>query len=196
MDGRPSSTMRWARLAWPHRNPLARGVDRVEGTVVVAAVLVALLLVPVMLVFGSIAHANMVHSSERQAGTRHAAVAVLTEDAPVGHGDAMLARSAVPARWTLPGGATRTGLVQASDGLRAGARIPIWLDRAGRVVGRPATSSDAVAAGVLVAVFGWLTAAGLLAAAVVGVHGALNRRRYRVWGEGWASVESDWNSRR
>jgi hypothetical protein len=42
---------RLARLAWPHRNPLARGVDRLEGATLALVVLGALLLLPVTLVW-------------------------------------------------------------------------------------------------------------------------------------------------
>ncbi|GAB2794475.1 hypothetical protein GCM10027199_82860 [Amycolatopsis magusensis] len=35
------------------------------------------------------------------------------------------------ATWILPDGNRRTGLVPADKGLRAGVRIPIWIDRDG-----------------------------------------------------------------
>jgi hypothetical protein len=49
----PSCVVRLGRLPQPGRNPLARGVDRMEGTAVLLSLLLALVLVPVMLTLGS-----------------------------------------------------------------------------------------------------------------------------------------------
>lgn len=201
MSGDTSTlTTRLARMAWPYRNPVARGSDRVESAMLAVVVVVALLLGPVMLVFGSIVHANLAASGEQQARTRHPAVAVLTQDAPDegagGHGSAFVATSSVPATWQKPDGTAAVGRVQASNGLDAGAKVPIWLDERGRVVDRPRNESDAAAGGTLVALGGWLAAVALLACVQAGVHRVLDRRRCRDWGQEWERVEPGWNNYR
>jgi hypothetical protein len=195
----PSRALRISRLLRPGRNPLARAVDRAEATVVIAAVLLALVLVPVMLALGSLTYANLAEQSEEQTRTRHETVAVLTEDAPepsVGtRGEVISGNSTVAARWLLPSGATRTGLVEAADGSKAGAEVRIWLDESGKLVSAPMSTVDLVGAGVLVALFGWLIALGLIALAYWGLRNMLDRRRYRAWDTEWARTEPDWHPR-
>jgi hypothetical protein len=102
----PSRAVRLRRLLWPVRNPLARGVDRVEGTVV----MLALVFVPVMLTFGSLTYESLAERSEQQSGSRHQTVAFLTQDAPdtsTGtRGEVVGGKSKMPARWQLPDGTT------------------------------------------------------------------------------------------
>jgi hypothetical protein len=178
---------------------VARGVDRAEATVVVLFVLLALALVPVMLTLGSLTYANLAEQSEQQARTRHETVAVLTEntsETSVGtRGEVVNATSKVAARWQLPDGTTRTGLVDADDGLMAGAEVTVWLDDSGRPVSPPMSTVNIVGAGVLVAVFGWFAAVGLIALACWGLHHVFDRRRYRAWDTEWARVEPDWHDR-
>jgi hypothetical protein len=195
----PSPIRRLVRLLRPGGNPLARGVDRTEGAVVGLVVLVALALVPVMLTLGSVTYAGLAERSARQAESRHETVAILTENAPVAtpspHGTVINARSPVPARWQLLDGSTRTGPVSAEDGLKAGAEVPVWLDRSGNAVDPPLSSSDAVVTGVLVAVCGWLAVAALFSLVCWGLHRAFDRRRYRFWDTEWARVGPEWHDR-
>jgi hypothetical protein len=195
----PSRTRRLARLLYPGRNPLARGADRAEAAVVVLFVLLAMVLVPVMLTLGSLTYSNLAEQSARQHRDRHEAVAVLTEDASAtsagSHGEAVSGRSKVSAWWRLPNGTTRDGLVEADDGTKAGAEVPVWLDASGRPVNPPMSTEDFVGAGVLVALFGWLGAVGLLGLGCWGLHHVLDRRRYRGWDAEWTRVEPGWHDR-
>lgn len=196
----PSRVLRLGRLLRPGQNSLARDVDRVEGVVVGLSVLLALVLVPVMLTLGSVAYAGLAEESGRQVDARHETAAILTEDAPavtyVASGEILSGASNVPARWRLPDGTARTGVVPADDGLKAGAEVPVWLDESGRPVDAPMSTADAVMSGVLVAAVGWLGAVGLLALACWGLHRVFNRRRYRAWASEWAVVGEDWRYRR
>jgi hypothetical protein len=202
MDAQRRATLpaRLGRVIWPHRNPLARGTDRLESATLVGVVLASLMLAPVTLVFGSIVHADMTATAGQQAATRHHTVAVLLADTPAavgGHGTAAGAGgSKVLAEWRLPDGTTRTGRVVMGDGLSAGARVGIWLDDNGNVVDRPVSEADAMAGGAMVALAGWVTAVGLLVLAQVALHLTLNRRRYRAWDRQWARVEPGWNADR
>jgi hypothetical protein len=115
-----------------------------------------------------------------------------------GHGTASgVGESDVLAEWRLPDGTTRTGRVEASDGLPVGAKVDIWLDDDGELADRPLTEADATAGGVLVALAGWLSVAGLLAVAQAALHVTLNRRRYREWDRQWARIAPPgWNAGR
>ena len=188
-----SSALRLARWLLAGRNPLARGVDRLESATLVAVVLVGLLLLPVMLVLGSVTYADIIAASQEQTRARHKAVATLTEDGPKQPNATrdVYNSSAVPATWRLPNGATRTGEVRASDGLKAGAKVDIWVNQEGRVVDAPVSSTDAAWVAAVVAVSGWLAAIGLLATAQCGLHHLLNRRRYRDWAQEWECLARD-----
>lgn len=200
MTASPPRMVRFGRLLRPGRNPLARGADRLEGAVVLGSVLLALVLVPVMLTLGSATYASLAEESVRQTADRYETVAVLTQDAPAvafgPSGEVVGGRSEVPARWLLPAGAVRTGAVTADDGMKAGAEVSVWLDDSGSPVAPPMSTTQATAAGVLVAVAGWSVIAGLLALGCWGLHHALNRRRYRAWAQEWARLEPDWHDRR
>lgn len=170
----PSTLLRLARSLRPGRNPLARGVYRAEGTIVLLFALLAL-----------------VARSAQQAGARHETVAVLTEDAPV-TADGTVPEMAgvtskVEACWRLPDGTARTGRVAVAVGLETGAEVPVWLDSSGTPTGPPVSRTDAAVAGALVAMGGWFTAAGLLTLLGWGLHRAFDRRRYRAWDFEWAA---------
>ena len=188
----PSPLLRLARLLRPGRNELARHTDRVESTVVLLFVLIALVLVPVMLTFGSETFTRVVEQSTQDSAARYEVVATLTEDAPVTsvgtQGEVFLVTAKVPATWRLPDGSTRTGLVDADEGLKAGAEIPVWLDESGAPAERPLSTADAAVAGALVAAVGWITAVGLLATVCWILHRMLDRHRFRAWDAEWARI--------
>lgn len=189
--------LRLARWLFPGGNPLARGVDRVEGGMMVAAILVGLLLLPVMLVFGSLTYENINERGAAQARTRHKTVATLTADAPKGtvtsYGNT--GKVLVPAVWQRPDGSLATGPVPAEYGLNKGATVEIWIDRDGRVVDAPTSSADAAFVAVVVAGWGWVAVLGVLALLLFGLHRVLDRRRFDAWERQWARVDREWNSR-
>lgn len=199
MSGAPLLS-RWGRLIWPFHNPLARGTDRVEAVAVLVGLIAALLLVPVMLVLGSLVRADLLAQSERDAATSHQAVAVLLRDAPVssggGYPTVVGAKSNVLARWTRPDGSIGTGLVPASDGLKAGAEVNIWLDQSGRLANQPVSKTDADVGGALVAITGWLAAMIVPGLALTGLHFRLAAHRSRAWDREWADVAERWNNHR
>lgn len=198
----PSHSTRLVRMLWPPRaNPLARGVDRLESVSLTVVVLVALFLLPVVLVLGSLVYADLVAKGEQQAAASHETVATLLADAPPpstdGHGYSTSAKSSVRARWEMPDGSARTGLVKAARGLDAGTEVTIWLDnRDGHVVDQPTTSAEASGASLLTVVFTYLALVSMLAIVQFGLHRLFDRRRLRAWSEEWARVEPDWNNYR
>ncbi|TDV44094.1 Rv1733c family protein [Actinophytocola oryzae] len=195
----PSPFLRLVRLLRPGRNPLARGVDRIEGTTLLLLSLLALVLLPVMLTFGSLTYENLSAQQARQVRDRHQVVAVLTSHVPEetagAPGYVAAGGAKVPARWRALNGTVHTGLVWADEGLRAGTEVRVWLDGSGRPTDPPLSTVDMAGAAVLVAGFGWLTAVGLLALSATGLHRLFERYRVRAWDDEWARTEPDWRQR-
>lgn len=146
-----------------------------------------------MLTLGTLTCDRLGRTSERKVAGGHETVAVLTEAVPVSGGEGSGGPAKAEARWRLPNGTTRTGLVEAQEGSKAGAEVDIWLDRSGNPMDAPLSAADIAAVGVLVVVFGWLGAVGLLAGFCVGLHHLLDRHRYRTWDAEWARGEPGWH---
>lgn len=195
----PGPLLRLARRWWPAGNPLARTTDWAQTALLVTVVLLGLVLVPVALVLGSEAYAEQSSTAEAQARTTQPATAILTANAPPAslgsRGTVVAGMSPVPARWQLPDGSPRVGQIQVMDGSLAGARVSIWIDRAGNPVNRPVTSADAVAAGVTLASVTLIGGLSLLAGMFVAVRLVLDRCRYAAWQREWTHVEPAWRHR-
>jgi hypothetical protein len=71
----------------------------------------------------------------------------------------------------------------------------VWVDAAGRITARPLTDGEVTGQGVVIGVLVAMCAliAGMSSHLVV--LWLLERRRYRRWATGWASVEPLWVSR-
>ncbi len=191
-------TARLLRLLLPGTNSLARGSDRLQGALLIVVFVLATVLVPVMLTFGSLTYSGLVDAADRHTREWVRTTAVVTEDAPsagyVSRGEPVFATTRATVEWRLRDGSTGTGRVPVERGTRAGARVMIWLDAQGKPVGSPGEPSDAVAAGVMVAVTGWLVAGGLLALAYYGAIRLLDRNRARSWEREWTRVEPEWRN--
>jgi hypothetical protein len=173
--------------------PLKRTSDRVEFVSRVVLALALLLAVPLGLLGGAVAHTGVEATAQQQADTRTPALALLLADAP----DGTAAEVSVPASagWTAPDGGARTGTVDASPGAPAGTTVDVWVDERGRITDPPLTGSEVTGQAVVI---GSLVS---LAVVIAGMSGhlvvlwLLERRRYRRWEAGWASVEPLWVSR-
>jgi hypothetical protein len=173
--------------------PLKRTSDRVEFVSRVVLALALLLAVPLGLLAGAMAHTAVAALEQQQAATRTAATATLLADAADGRpGDLSVPTSAL---WTAPDGAGRTGHVDAEPGARAGSTVDIWVDQAGRLTERPLTDGEVTGQAVVIGVLVGLGAviAGMTSHLVA--LWLLERRRFRRWERGWASVEPLWVSR-
>ncbi|WP_188195178.1 Rv1733c family protein [Nonomuraea sp. SYSU D8015] len=174
----------WLRRYWPDGNPLRRRADRLEA----AGLLVAVLLVTAC-VWPAVAAGRQTHDSAADDRGRVRVMATLLADAPVTHLSfgAVAAGQTTAARWATPSGEQRTGQVRAPARAKAGARVPLWVDAAGRPAlappGRLALQVTAVATGTLV----WAVSAALVAAAFAGFRRLLDRARYRAWDAAWIS---------
>jgi hypothetical protein len=161
------------------RNELVRSSDRLESVVAALAVITVVLAVPVVAAFGTWVKDARSSVYLQQAQSRHETTATAIEDATL-HVQVYSQRLLVQARWPADG-RIHVATVTPPEMVRAGDRFDIWVDERGNHVGAPSplgqAASDAIGASVLT----WLAAAGVLAAAVSGLHWRLNRSRYRDW---------------
>jgi hypothetical protein len=175
------------RGLWPGRNPLRRTVDRVEGAVVGVLAVAFLAGAPLAAVaaYGYGAHAGRV-----QRAAWHQVPAVLLATAP-----AFGYQPEARARWTVPGGARRTGMVPAPPGARAGSTVRVWTDAAGRPAD-PALQLLQVKgqAALAVTLAPVLLGAVLLAAGLL-AHHLLGRRRLAAWEAEWRAIGPQWSTR-
>ncbi|MGW2033888.1 Rv1733c family protein [Streptomyces sp. NPDC001811] len=173
-------------------NPLRRREDVVEAWIVLVVWVLAV-------AGGALAGLVTARAAEddyaEQRAHRHAVRAVLVSDAPRdltvdGSPDGRVQGSV---RWAAPDGTSRTGHTLVDGGLKAGARLTVWLDDRGRLV--LSQPPGRVRSDVEAALFG---AAAVLAVAVP-VFGAgavaraqLDRRRMAHWDQEWGLVGPRW----
>jgi len=173
--------------------PLKRTSDRVEFASRVLLALALLLAVPLGLLAGAVAHTAVAAVEQQQAAARTAETAILLADAADGgSGDISVPTSAL---WSAPDGAARTGHVEAEPGANAGSTVDIWVDDAGRLTERPLTDGEVTGQAVVIGV---LVGLGVVIAGMSShllTLWLLERRRFRRWEKGWASVEPLWVSR-
>jgi Flp pilus assembly protein TadB len=196
----PKLLRRAVRQAFPGRNRLATAGDRLEGAVLVIAVTVVLLAVPVAGAVGSELHARQRAQMVSQQETRQRAEAVLAQDAPppvsVDDRGTVPEKARVRAAWLGPDGQPRQGEVQANRGAKAGAVVPIWIDRhSGVLTGPPLTAGDAVINAVGAGLLLWGAATATAVLLYLLVRFAHTRTRMRRWEQEWRRVSRDWTTR-
>jgi hypothetical protein len=96
------------------------------------------------------------------------------------------------ARWKTPDGATHTGTVRVTAGGKAGDRIRVWTDDAGRLVAPPMGPSTATIEAVLAGLGSALAAAGTAGAARQALIWQFMRRRLAGWERAWAQAGQSW----
>jgi hypothetical protein len=187
---RMSRLVRW--LAG--RNALRRPVDRIEGAVLVAfstAFLVAI-------VVASILGAHTYQSQRAASVGLRPVVAVLIQAGPFYGSPAQLGQA--EARWRDPRDGEQSGVLTTATtpgiiGATAGARIPVWLDRAGQPVAPPGGQVTMIvnALAVGAAVAGGAGIVLLISYALCRL--ALDRRRLAAWESAWSLTGPRWTTR-
>jgi hypothetical protein len=166
------------RGLWPDGNPLRRSSDRAEAGMLAVLIVAFLVGAPLiaLIAWQLTFSATFTTVQAQHAGWRQVP-AVLLDDAP-GSG---FSDPPVPATWTAPDGAVRTGVLYASAGARAGTTTPIWVNAAGQQVKQPLTPWQAKSqADVIAAIAGPLWGMLLLAAGLLG-HSWIDARRMAGW---------------
>ncbi len=192
----PGTHRRMSRLVrWlAGRNALRRPVDRIEGAVLVAfsaAFLVAIVVAPIL-------GAHTYLSQRAASAGLRPAVAVLIQAGPFYGSTAQLGRA--EARWRGPAGGEQSGVLTTAItpgiiGATAGARIPVWLDRAGQPVAPPGGQVTMIvnALAIGAAVAGGAGIALLISYALCRL--ALDRRRLAAWESAWSLTGPRWTTR-
>lgn len=172
----------------PHRT-----TDRIEDLVAWALFACALLLGAAGVLVGLSAYGGTLERARVEAADRTAVVAVLTDDAPSVHAaNPTSDRMPAAATWRDAAGNAHTGIVEAGAGTRAGASVPVWVDRSGAVVAAPASAGDAVVIGVGAGVIAVTVGLAVLVGIWFGVRRITAARNAREWEQGWARVAPAW----
>ncbi|RZQ65931.1 hypothetical protein [Amycolatopsis suaedae] len=189
----------WRRQLWQtargRDKTAARGSDRLEAVVVLAAVLVAFAALPFTAALGSEVYASQSARSDWESRTRHPATATLLTDGQPedGQADGVVAdRHPTEAVWLMPNGAERTGKVPAEEGTKAGERVPIWLDGDGNPVAPPLSRAGAAINAVSASLGVWVAVCLLLFGACALLHLLLDRYRYDQWDRAWRREQQRW----
>jgi hypothetical protein len=192
----PRATRRMSRLVrWlAGRNALRRPVDRIEGAILVAFSAAFLVAIAVASILGA-----RTYLSQRAASVGlRPAVAVLIQAGPFYSNMAQIGEA--EARWRDPGGGEQSGVLTTATtpgiiGATAGARIPVWLDRAGQPVAPPVGQVTMIvnALAVGAAVAGGAGIVLLISYALCRL--ALDRRRLAAWESAWSLTGPRWTTR-
>ena len=186
-----------ARRLGLDRNPLRRGTDRVEAWIRIALVLAFLIAAP-LAIWGTARWAGSVAPSAahaQQAG-EHRVPVTLLQGVPSGSESfTVVSFGWVKARWAGPGGAVRTGYVEAPAGSRAGSTVQVWLDRSGQPTEPPWPRDQVRSWTLMIAVLTPVVLA-LVLLAVMGIIGhILQRQRLAGWQRAWSAVGPQWTRR-
>ena len=191
-----SRAARWFRGQWPDHNPLRRGTDRAEATIIALTLITFLVTGPLsaMLAAGWAAAA----ASNPGPGHRHHVPAVLLTSASPDIGGIVggIVQPYARARWSGPGRTVRTGEVQVPPNATAGSTVTIWTDDSGRLVGPPVGPGQLAASMSLAGALAVMGAGLLLLLAQRLALSILNQRRMAAWDRGWRSIGPMWSGQR
>jgi hypothetical protein len=162
------------------RNPLVRGIDRVELLIVVLGILVALVSVAYAGALGTAVHDARSRVYIAQAQTRHTLTATATEDSTIVFRVDDSTATRVNARWQVDG-TEHSGIFDWDHAVKTGEPQMIWVDRNGDPVDPPAPTSQAVEDAVGVAYVAWQSVVLVTAALVWLGRSYLDRRRDSAW---------------
>jgi hypothetical protein len=157
----------WWVLRACGRNPLVRGIDRLELVIVALGILVVL---------AAAAGAGALGTAQ----TRHAVIARAIDDSTivVGVDDDTVTR--VNARWQVDG-TEHAGSLKWGHAVKSGDPLTIWVDRDGNRVDAPTPTSRAGVEAVGVAYAAWQTVALAAAGLICWGRARLDRRRDSAW---------------
>jgi hypothetical protein len=171
---------RWRVLRACGRNPLVRGIDRLELLIVALGILVALVSVACAGALGTAIHDARSRVYIEQAQTRHTLTATAMEDSTIVFGIDGSTATSVHARWQVDG-TEHTGTLNWYHAVKTDDPLTIWVNRNGDCVDPPTPPSQAVDDAVGIAYLAWQTVALATAGLVCWGRSHLDRRRDSTW---------------
>jgi hypothetical protein len=175
------------RRSWAVRalfgHPLARRVDRVGASAIVAALVLLILAAVGAAQVRDVLYADRSKTIAAEASTRHPVEATAVHAAkarPMGPAQGAPLTYTVDVEWFAKN-TTRNATVTVDHPVATGGHVPVWLDGDGRVAGPPQTNANAEVDANGLAILLWLVCAGAVAAVGAVIRRALNRVRYRGW---------------
>ena len=162
------------------RNPLVRGIDRLELLIIAVGILVVLVAAALAGALGTAVHDARSRVYIAQAQTRHAVTARATEDSTLVLRVDDSTATRVNARWQVDG-TEHTGSLSWDHVVKTGDPLMIWVDRNGDRVVAPAPVSQAAADAIGVAYVAWQAVVLVVAGLVCLGRANLDRRRDSAW---------------
>jgi hypothetical protein len=170
----------WWVLRACGRNPLVRGVDRLELLIISLGILVVLVAAACSGALGTAVHDARSSVYTAQAQTRQAVVARAVDDSTIVFGADENTTARVNARWQA-NGTEHTGSFTLARAVKTGDPLRIWVDANGDRVDAPTPASQAGVDAVGVAYAAWLTVALAAAGLICWGRSRLERQRDSAW---------------
>jgi hypothetical protein len=186
------------RIVAANDNPLRRYVDKLESAIIASLVVAFLVAAPLLGIFAA---REVGIAGERQARAQQAwrpVTAVLQQSASAGliGLDGEWDTSWVTARWPVPNGGHRSGLVAVGLNARAGQPLQVWVTPAGQLTHPKLTTAQLRDRQVMAALAVVVGLAVVLSIAASVVRVLANRRRMAAWEKAWEAVGPRWSSLR
>jgi hypothetical protein len=176
----PEYGHRWWVLRACGRNPLVRGVDRLELLIVALGILVAVVGAACAGALGTAVHDARSRTYIAQAEARHAVPARATDNSVIVPSVEDSTAARVKARWQA-NGTEHTGSFNWDHAVKTGDPLTIWVDRNGDRVNAPAPTSQACVDAVGIAFVAWQTVVLVVTVLVCAGRSHLDRRRDSAW---------------
>jgi hypothetical protein len=171
---------RWRMLRACGRNPLVRGIDRVELLIVALGILVALVSVAYAGALGTAVHDARSRVYIAQAQTRHTLTATAMKDSTIVSRVDDSTATRVSARWQVDG-IEHAGTFNWDHAVKTGDPLTIWVDHNGDRVDPPTPTSQAAQDAVGLAYVAWQAVVLVTACLVWLGRSYLDRRRDSAW---------------
>lgn len=183
----------WPR--WPAlvrlrgRDPLVRGIDRIEAAVLTVIMLVSLLALPVVGAVGTAVYDARQDRYAHQAETTSRVDATVTAAPDRSDLSPRTSVVTVPAHWTAAG-QVHSGEVRVSSSTAPGDVVPVWVDENGELTRAPGSSPHAAVEGVTIAVVLLGLTLTVAVAATVTTRLVCNRLRFARWDQGLRTLDT------
>ena len=171
--------MTWPGLRIFSRNPLVRGSDRIEASVLAVAWLLVVVATACAGVLGTAVYDAKAQTFREQAQTRHAIVATAVADSEPAVSHERTAFT-VQAHWRL-NGTDHADLLSWHNSVKSGEPLQIWVDGNGTRVEQPGPVERAAVDALFAAVVGWLIVVAAVTQVVVLVRAHATRMQNAQW---------------